>query len=304
MFVAASWQQHVRYVTRHVGAAVSNKFAYDGVEDGLPVMRVDKDTVADMGSVWVYKNSDGQECCPSTHKPTAATGMHQVSGYSNCMGTSACTDPHLSTVDACTETNPCPTAEVDTGSAVGTLKGKTANLNGPDGTYVGLKIILYAPLKGGAASTTAITVATGANTWRHGCHHGFPLKISCPANTLTAAEAPCKYKDVDETAGNAVITCSAVGAYTTVPSSAFPTMGLRSGLQVCGWRRMRRDPLYFFSYDATSGTKICKDAASPATPRYSPPCWKTATQKTPSADAGDDQREDLSAMSRRPSLSR
>ena len=264
VFVAASWQQHVRYVTRHVGAAVSNKFAYDGVEDGLPVMRVDKDTVADMGSVWVYKNSDGQECCPSTHKPTAATGMHQVSGYSNCMGTSACTDPHLSTVDASTETNPCPTAQA-AASLTGTLVGTTTNLNGPDGTYVGLKIILYAPLKGGAASTEAITVTTAAETYgKTAADKVFPLKISCPAATPDCGGgAVCTYKDVDGTAGNAEITCSAVGAYTTVPVVRFPDYESPEWIAGCAAIGADCDVTTnptFFKYDATLGTKICKDA--------------------------------------------
>ena len=191
--------------------------------------------------------------------------MHQVSGYSNCMGTSACTDPHLSTVDACTETNPCPTAEVDTGSAVGTLKGKTANLNGPDGTYVGLKIILYAPLKGGAASTTAITVATAANTYGDtAANKEFPLKISCPAATPDCGGgAVCKYKDVDGTAASAVITCSAVGAYTTVPVVRFPDYGSPEWIAGCAAIGAACDVTTnptFFKYDATLGTKICKDA--------------------------------------------
>ena len=225
VFVAASWQQHVRYVTRHVGSAVSNKFSYDGVEDGLPVMRVDKDTVADMGTVWIYKNSDGEECCPSTHKPTAADGMHVVSGYSNCMGLAAmCTDPNVirGSVDGegCTEENPCPLAP----PAAGTDETKVllANTFVVDGEvnnnlYTGMKMVMYVQLKtgggGAAAAANGMTFTAGA-----GLNTGtYPLKVSCPAATPNCGGgAVCKFT-VDGT--NAVVgtECTALGAYTVVP---------------------------------------------------------------------------------------
>ena len=228
VFVAASWQQHVRYVTRHVGSAVSNKFSYDGVEDGLPVMRVDKDTVADMGTVWIYKNSDGEECCPSTHKPTAADGMHVVSGYSNCMGKAAmCTDPNIIrgavSTEGCTEENPCPLAPVAAGTdATMVVLANTFILDGAanQNLYAGMKMVMYVGLKTGGGSATAaangVTIGAGAGA---GLTVGvYPLKITCPAATPNCGGgAICKFH-VD--AGGTVASgteCSADGAYTVVP---------------------------------------------------------------------------------------
>lgn len=162
-FIAASWQGHVRYVTRHVGSAIADKFSYDGVEDGLPVMRVDKDTVADLGSRWVYKNSDGSECCPTTHRPVFANAQSAVSEYSSCLA-GACADPHDESLDGSTEAAPAAT-EVVGGASTGTTDVKLgATASSVDGIYTGMYIYLSSKIDdvtagAGAAGCTAGTYA-------------------------------------------------------------------------------------------------------------------------------------------------
>jgi hypothetical protein len=123
-FIAASWQKHVRYVHRRIGAAIENAggvaYAYDGVEDGLPAMRVDKDTVGDMGTRWVFKNLDGAECCPASHRPDMADGEYIVAAYSNCIS-DTCYDPNADTTDGCTETSPCATEHLSGGQSLHSL---------------------------------------------------------------------------------------------------------------------------------------------------------------------------------------
>eukprot|EP00960_Hanusia_phi_P001671 48493-Hanusia_phi.AAC.3 len=161
IFVAATWQKHVRYVTRHVGKAVTSQFAYDGVEDGLSVMRVDKDTVSDMGSMWVYKNSDGTECCPQTHRPDNADATLQVSAYSNCI-TNDCVDPDLSTLDNCTADSPCASGLLL--SLTSTQAQLSSSASSMNNIYVGMRIYFSGPLvsltqvNNGTTCTTAGTL--------------------------------------------------------------------------------------------------------------------------------------------------
>jgi hypothetical protein len=89
-----------------VCAVLQGGFAYDGLGDGLPVMRVDKDTVSDMGTVWEYKNSDGKQCCPASARPTIADKTFQVAQSSNCVD-GGCYDPDFDTSDTCTVEYPC-----------------------------------------------------------------------------------------------------------------------------------------------------------------------------------------------------
>ena len=229
VFVAASWQQHVRYVTRHIGAAVSNKFSYDGVEDGLPVMRVDKDTVADMGTVWVYKNSDGRECCPSTLRPAFADSKLIVNQYSNCMGapkakadatdlsTGDCVDPTLDSSEGCTEEAPCAqgviaatsdaTKIVTTDATIGALARDTNNY------YVGMKVVLYAKLKSRTNPGPLTVVQPNTNNLKRS--KKFKLKVTGGGG----GGAKCQF----ETDANGIVDitkaqCTALGAYQWTPT--------------------------------------------------------------------------------------
>mmetsp|Transcript_55250 Transcript_55250/g.135299 ORF Transcript_55250/g.135299 Transcript_55250/m.135299 type:complete len:2074 (-) Transcript_55250:274-6495(-) len=148
MFVA-HWQRHVRYVPRHVGpgaATVAN--AYDGLEDGLSVLRVDKDTVAEMGTVWVYKDQDGVDCCPAVYRPDFAGKKYQVPKSSNCIA-GGCTDPDESTTDTCTYDQPCGKKSLQGPLLPGAGTQESLTLDDEstvDQIFVGLNIILGWPL--------------------------------------------------------------------------------------------------------------------------------------------------------------
>ena len=69
-------------------------------------MRVDKDTVSDLGTVWEYKNSDGKQCCPASARPTIADKPFKVAQSSNCVD-GGCYDPDYDTSDSCSLEYPC-----------------------------------------------------------------------------------------------------------------------------------------------------------------------------------------------------
>uniref|UniRef100_A0A7S1E593 Laminin IV type A domain-containing protein n=1 Tax=Hemiselmis andersenii TaxID=464988 RepID=A0A7S1E593_HEMAN len=145
IFFAAHWNRHVRYVTRHVGpAAATAANAYDGLQDGLSVSRVDKDTVAEMGTVWVYQDQDGQDCCPAIYRPEFAGKKFQIPVSTNCIG-GTCTDPDLSTADLCTHSTPCVTSAL-TAAASTTSVTLDGGASAVSGVYVGLKIVFSALL--------------------------------------------------------------------------------------------------------------------------------------------------------------
>ncbi|KAJ1485025.1 hypothetical protein T484DRAFT_1795226, partial [Baffinella frigidus] len=177
LFIAASWQGHVRYVTRHAGAAIADKFSYDGVEDGLPVMRVDKDTVADLGTKWVYKNKDGRECCPATHQPGFANAQAVVSEYSSCL-LGSCYEPNARSNDGSSEAAPAAGADSKVSvvgadgtfqfslqkAGVGSAPWVSTSTHPVDGLYVGMTIILGAQLQAPATIVDGVGCADGL-TW-------------------------------------------------------------------------------------------------------------------------------------------
>jgi len=212
-FIVASWQKHVRYVQRRVGQALVNAggadYAYDGVEDGLPVMRVDKDTVADMGTRWVYTNPDGEECCPASHRPAMADGEYLVSAYSNCIDNS-CYDPNLDTEDDCTEDAPCATGVIAAVTDGTTFQLDTSSTAAAvAGAYTGMKLHITATL-----DTSALPTASAQPT---GCNIGtYELYIKgggCTGVTATWAATAAN------TVGTITITSGGTGCYDTTAIS-------------------------------------------------------------------------------------
>lgn len=150
IFFAAHWNRHVRYVTRHVGpAAATAANAFDGLQDGLSVTRVDKDTVSEMGTVWVYKDQNGVDCCPAVYRPEFAGKRFPIPLASNCIG-GACTDPDLDSSDLCTHDKPCATSALAsaTSTTATTVIVLDANAATTDGIYIGLKIVFSAKIDG------------------------------------------------------------------------------------------------------------------------------------------------------------
>ena len=141
-------------------------FAYDGVGDGLPVMRVDKDTVSDLGTVWEYKNSDGKQCCPASARPTVADKPFQVAQSSNCLD-GGCYDPDFDTSDTCTIEYPCAgfalsgvtTATGGLSATLSTAEFVTITASVLDDVYTGLTIFFSSALAGLGANAGVTNTA-------------------------------------------------------------------------------------------------------------------------------------------------
>ena len=143
-------------------------FAYDGLGDGLPVVRVDKDSVADMGTVWEYTNRDGTPCCPVSARPTVANKAFQIAQSSNCID-GGCYNPDADTADTCTWEYPCAgytlsgvtTVTGGLSIALNTLEfsGSTANIL--DGIYTGFTIYFSSALVGTGSNAGVTNTASG-----------------------------------------------------------------------------------------------------------------------------------------------
>eukprot|EP00961_Rhodomonas_salina_P274524 3709197-Rhodomonas_salina.1 len=76
--IAAKWGLHSRY-TGASACTLDGGSACGGNAEGMPKLRVDKDTVGDLGSVTVFSEPDGTECCP-TDSATIITDLRFGSG--------------------------------------------------------------------------------------------------------------------------------------------------------------------------------------------------------------------------------
>jgi cysteine-rich repeat protein len=136
-----------------------------------------------------------------------------VSGYSNCIGKAAmCTDPNLNTFDQCTEENPCAAGAVLAGSSTTMVKAGTTHVEASTDLYVGMKIQVYVRLKtGGGDVAEAMQIASAGAALEAGGK--FPLKITGGGG----GGAVCTFEvHTDNTVTKTA--CSALGAYTTVPT--------------------------------------------------------------------------------------
>lgn len=127
-------------------------------------MRVDKDSVSDLGTVWDYKNSDGTPCCPSSARPTIANKAFQIGQSSNCLD-GGCYDPDSDTSDVCTLENQCAgstllSVTTPTGGLSVQLNTAESTSSLLDGVYIGFNIIFSSPLLG-LGTNTGVTNSAG-----------------------------------------------------------------------------------------------------------------------------------------------